>query len=214
MFCRHPVGVSRFNHSANYNSAVPGLLSTCRGLWMSGHFCAASYVRQKNKIVSLSLPFSFSLPPFVILLGLWKVTLCGRRLCMRLFTRSHPEALTWHHALRSAIAALPPTLSPTQMLISDIQVPGFCEAFGDVQVTKGQQSLKRNHLLVNFIENVTFLGLCASPTEFANPSSAGMWGGSGGPRMCVPAEPCTHMYDDATACTAPSTTLQAPSTTL
>uniref|UniRef100_A0A8C4NDP5 PH domain-containing protein n=1 Tax=Eptatretus burgeri TaxID=7764 RepID=A0A8C4NDP5_EPTBU len=138
--------------------------------------------------------------------GLWKVTLCGRRLCMRLFTRSHPEALTWHHALRSAIAALPPTLSPTQMLISDIQVPGFCEAFGDVQVTKGQQSLKRNHLLVNFIENVTFLGLCASPTEFANPSSAGMWRGSGGPRMCVPAEPCTHMYDDATACTAPSTT--------
>uniref|UniRef100_A0A8C4NAJ6 PH domain-containing protein n=1 Tax=Eptatretus burgeri TaxID=7764 RepID=A0A8C4NAJ6_EPTBU len=56
--------------------------------------------------------------------GLWKVTLCGRRLCMRLFTRSHPEALTWHHALRSAIAALPPTLSPTQMLISDIQECG------------------------------------------------------------------------------------------
>lgn len=61
-------------------------------------------------------------PPRFSLLGLWTVTVSGRKHSVRLCSPRQAEAERWGTAVREVIASKAPMETPTQLLLRDIEV--------------------------------------------------------------------------------------------
>lgn len=67
-------------------------------------------------------PAGSDCPPRPLSLGLWSVTVSGRKHSVRLCSPRQAEAERWGVALREVIASKAPLETPTQLLLRDIQV--------------------------------------------------------------------------------------------